>query len=84
MKEIVIELDIKNVKVNEEVNEIYVYDDHNKRKFSVYYNDEYKLPINVEKLFLKRYGKIKNFYDIIEDIKINYNKNIFIIYYLKD
>lgn len=64
---------IDTLKLKEEIEDLYIYQDNNKSEFSIYYNDEIKFPVNLQKVFQKKYGKVKNFFGIIEDIKAEFN-----------
>ena len=76
----------ETLKTKEKIQEIYIYKDCIQEKYEFMYNDELKFPVNLQKTFYKKYGKIKQFFDIIEDIKAIYSERenlIKIIYYLK-
>ena len=64
---------LETLKLKEEIEDLYIYQDYNTKKFSIFYNDELKFPVNLEKTFWKKYGKIKNYFDIIEDIKVEFS-----------
>jgi len=64
---------LETLKLKEEIEDLYIYQDYNTRTFDIIYNDELKFPINLEKAFWKKYGKVKNYFDIIEDIKAEFN-----------
>ena len=64
---------LETLKLKEEIEDLYIYQDYNTRTFDIRYNDELKFPINLEKAFWKKYGKVKNYFDIIEDIKAEFN-----------
>ena len=71
----------------EEIEEIYIYKDNNTSKYSIFYNEELPLKINLEKSFWKKYKKVKNYFDYLEDIKVNYipeKEVIQITYFLKE
>jgi hypothetical protein len=65
---------LDNLKLKEPIEEIYIYQDNIKEEYSFFYNDEIKFPVNLEKTFWKRYGKVKKYFDIINDIKAEYSK----------
>ena len=86
MKEYKIIKKLSSFNLKEPLKEIYCYQDFNKKKFNVYYNDEIKFPLNLEKMYFKYVKKVKNFFDIIFDIKIVYDdeKNEIIIIYIME
>jgi len=56
-----------------ELSDIYIYLDNNKKNLEVFINDELKVPINLEKLFIKKYSKMykfqsKRFFDNLIDV----------------
>jgi hypothetical protein len=61
---------VSSLRLKEEIEEIYIYQDFSTEKFSIYYNDEIKLPINLEKTFWKKYKKVKNYFSILSDITV--------------
>lgn len=65
---------LETLKLKEEIQDLYIYQDFNTGTFSVYYNDELKFPVNIQKTFYKKYGKVKNYFDIIEDVLVEYRK----------
>lgn len=69
-------IQIKSLNLKEELNEVYIYQDCNTRRFHPYYNDEIKLPINLEKMYWKLFGKTKDYFSEVEDIKIEILKNV--------
>jgi len=73
VKNIVNFIKISSLKLTEEITDLYIYKNNMTKKFSIYYNDEIKFPYNLEKGFYKKYGKIKNFFDNIEDIEADFN-----------
>jgi len=79
--------DIRNLKLNEEITEdslIYIYKDSNTQKYSIFYHDELKFPLNLEKLYRKN-TKEKFRFSEIEDInvKLNFKENLIRIEYIK-
>ena len=72
-KDIEVFIKVETLKLKEKLEELYIYQDNIKSEFSIYYNNEIKLPFNLEKGFYKKYGKIKNFFDKIKDIKVQYS-----------
>jgi len=85
--EIEVFLRMDSLKLKEEIEEIYIYQDNIKSKYEIFYNDEIKFPFNIEKGFYKKFGKIKNFFEFIADIEVKFSKEenlIKIIYTTKD
>jgi hypothetical protein len=85
-KEVVVFIKIETLKLKEKIEELYIYQDNIKNKYKFYYNDELQFPFNLEKGFFRKFGKVKNFFDIIEDIKAIYSEKenlIKVVYYLK-
>jgi len=64
----------ETLKLKEKIQEIYIYKDCIKEEYEFMYNDELKFPVNLQKTFYKKNGKIKQFFDIIEDIKAIYSE----------
>jgi len=64
---------VDSLKLKEELTDVYIYQDFNTKTFSIFYNDEIKFPINLEKAFWKKYGKIKNYFSLLKDIKVDFN-----------
>jgi len=84
-KEIVSFIKISSLKLKEEITDLYIYQDNVSGLYSVFYNDEIKCPINLEKAFYKKYKKIKNFFEFVKDIKIEFSIKedlIKIVYYI--
>jgi hypothetical protein len=84
-KNIEVFLKIDSLNLNEEITDLYVYQDNIKSEYQIYYNDEKKFPLNLEKAFWKKYGKVKNYFNIVKDIKseFNYKENLIrITFYL--
>jgi hypothetical protein len=77
-KEITILKPLKDLKLKEDLECVYVYMDFNKRTIEPYYNDEIKLPLNIAKLMQKAFPgtqiKPKKLFDYLDDIKIQYDK----------
>jgi hypothetical protein len=77
-KEITILKPLKDLKLREDLEEVYVYMDFNKRTIEPYYNDEVKLPLNIGKIMQKAYPQIiikpKKLFSYLNDIKIQYDK----------
>jgi len=72
--EIVVFIRTESLKLKEKIQEIYIYKYCIKEEYEFMYNDELKFPVNLQKTFYKKYGKIKQFFDIIEDIKAIYSE----------
>ncbi len=64
---------ISALNLKEEITDLYIYQDFNTSKFTFMYNDEIKFPINLEKTFWKKRGKVKNYFNLIEDIKAEWH-----------
>ena len=77
-KEITILKPLKDLKLREDLEEVYVYMDFNKRTIEPFYNDEIKLPLNIGKIMQKVYPQInikpKQLFSYLNDIKIQYDK----------
>jgi len=69
-------INIKSLNLEEDIQNVYVYKDYEERQFLPYYNDEKKLPINLEKIYWNIFGKTNNYFDEVEDIKIEILKNV--------
>lgn len=71
---------ISDLRLKEEVQEVYCYMDCNKQTFEPMYNDELKLPVNIIKMVQKKYGAsgkkmpTNKVFSVIGDVKIEYNK----------
>lgn len=78
MKEITILKPLSDLKLKEQIEDVYVYMDFNKKSIEPYYNDEVKLPLNLYKLMQKAFPnkniKVKTFFESLKDIKIKYDK----------
>ena len=77
-QEITIYKPLKDLRLKEELDEVYVYMDFNKQTIEPFYNDEIKLPLNIAKLMQKAYPqrqiKPKKLFEYLSDIKIQYDK----------
>jgi hypothetical protein len=63
-----------------DLSDLYIYKDSNKKTIEVYINDEIKIPLNLEKIFIKKYSKIykfqtKRFFDSLVDVTFKLNKD---------
>jgi len=81
--EVLIKIDSLNLKGK--IEEIYIYQDCTKEEYSIYYNDEIKMPLNLQKLYQRRTGKTKTFFKDIHDIKVQFNikENLIKIIYIR-
>lgn len=59
---------LNNLNLKEKISTVYIYQDNIARKYTAYYNDEIKLPINLEKIWFK-HNKV-NIWAKVKDIKI--------------
>jgi hypothetical protein len=102
MKTLTVELKKENIgiDINQEITDLYLYMDCNKKTFEPKYNDEIPLKINIEKLFIKHFSKQFNFqkkkiFDNLIDVIIQEGgkekkepktpkENIYIIYEIKE
>ena len=69
--EVFFKIDTLNLK--EELQDLYIYQDNIKGKYEIFYNDEKKFPVNLEKAFWKKHGKVKSYFNIITDIMAQFN-----------
>lgn len=91
-KEIIIYKINYEKQLKEELEEIYIYLDSNKRTIEVKYNDELSFPFDVEKRFIKYFSKRYKFqskktFDNIIDVRARVTKEtgtIVFTYELKD
>lgn len=75
MKEITISKNVADLKLNEEITEVYVYMDNNKSTLDAYFNNEIKLPINLLKVAQKYLDvPIKKVFSHIFDVKLKYDE----------
>jgi len=63
----------------ESLSDLYIYKDANKRTLEVFINDETKIALNLEKIFIKKYSKMykfqsKRFFDSLIDVTFKLNK----------
>lgn len=68
---------ISQMKLKEEITEVYCYINHNKETIEPMYNDELKLPFNVIKLVqkqMKQKTSPKKIFDMIKDVRLIYDK----------
>jgi hypothetical protein len=79
-KELQLNLDTVEIQTNEPITDLYLYRDFNRRKTTVYVNDEIPVKLNVEKLAKKRLG-IKNYWNDVIDIKLKIENNILKVIY---
>ena len=73
VKDIEVFFKIDTLNLKEELQDLYIYQDNIKGKYEIYYNDEIKFPVNLEKAFWKKHGKVKCYFSIIKDIKAQFN-----------
>lgn len=77
-KEYAIKKPLKDLRLKEELECVYAYNDTIKQEFQPFYNDEIPLPLNFLKLFQKAAPNFpiqkKKFYDYFEDISVIYKK----------
>ncbi len=74
MKMYTTKITLSNLNLKEPLEIVYIYQDFIKQKFSIFYNDELKFPINIEKQFMRNMGRVKNPFTSIIDVKIQYKK----------
>jgi hypothetical protein len=73
VKDVEVFFKIDTLNLNEELQDLYIYQDNIKGKYEIFYNDEKKFPVNLEKAFWKKYGKVKSYFNIITDIKVQFS-----------
>jgi len=71
-KQIEVFFKINSLKLKEEIEDLYIYQDCIKSEFSIFYNDELKVDIDLYKILKKKTRKLENF-ETIKDIKIQFN-----------
>jgi hypothetical protein len=83
-----IKIIINNYKLEEKLEEIYIYQDFIKKTLEVKYNDELNFPFNIEKSFIKKFSnqykfQSKKIFDNLIDIKakLSEDKNEIIFHY---
>jgi len=79
MQEIIIKKSLEDLKINEPIEDLYVYMDHNKEIIEPMINDEKKiLGLNIFKIVQKHSQtkiSIKKVFRLIEDVKLYYDKD---------
>ena len=79
MSEIIIKKTLTELKINESIEDLYVYIDYNKETIEPMINDEKKiLGLNILKIVQKYSPKktsIKKVFGLIEDVKLFYDKD---------
>ena len=73
VKDVEVFFKIDTLNLKEELQDLYIYQDNIKGKYEIFYNDEKKFPVNLEKAFWKKHGKVKSYFNIITDIKVQFN-----------
>ncbi len=78
MEKFTVQRKVSDLRLKEELDEVYCYIDHNKQTIEPMYNDEIKLPINMIKLVQKQFPRMKistkKAFGMIADIKILFDK----------
>jgi hypothetical protein len=98
--ELIITKNKKDLKIDEEITDLYLYRDCAKKTFDVKYNDEKSITLNIEKTFINKFKKqykfqTKKLYENIIDVILKEGgkekkgektpkENIYIIYEIKD
>jgi hypothetical protein len=53
------------------IDSIYIYQNFKTKEYKIFYNDEIRFPINLERLFFKQVGyKVKDFFSYVYNINV--------------